>query len=103
MAKEAGSTAVNIDALVQRIGRTARARSTQEAVWSVLAARSLSVTDNAGFTLDGVALGSPVMKIAADTAQGQLRNNSDAMQSITVSTLGVPEVPPAARVTCATF
>jgi len=99
LASEAGSTAVN----AQSIGASVTARlgqtrlSTQEASWTLLAAHALIDRPEAeGLTVDGAAVNGPMVKVIdADTAGRWLAiaNTSDQSQTLTLTTLGVPEVP----------
>jgi len=99
LASEAGSTAVN----AQSIGASVTARlgqtrlSTQEASWTLLAAHALIDRPEAeGLTVDGAAVSGPLVKVIdADTAGRALAiaNTSDKSQTLTLTTLGVPEVP----------
>ncbi len=100
LATEAGSDAVDREALISRIARAGARLSTQEATWSLLAARAL--VDEAGhgsISYDGAALTSPLVQVAdgaALAAPHVIRNDGTAKTDLTVTSYGVPEVPPAA-------
>ncbi len=60
LATEAGSTAVDIDALAQRLATPKRYYSSQERLWQLMAARALIETSG-GFSVDGIAINGPQM------------------------------------------
>lgn len=98
LAAEAGSTAVNAATVGQSVSRRLAdvPLSTQEAAWTLLAAHAQIDRPGAqGLTLDGAAIAGPLVKVIdADTAGRSLAiaNNSDTAQTLTLTTLGVPEV-----------
>lgn len=97
LATEAGSAAVDAEALTDRIATT-RALSTQEATWTLLAANALidgKGTD--GITIDGAAVSGPLVQVLdAGGKQVVVKNGSNADTTLTVTTYGVPsEVEPA--------
>jgi len=102
LAVEAGSTAVDRNALIDSIAPTQGAsnRSTQEQVWSLLAAHA--ILDNDAFsdlTLNGAPAEGPIVRVVEDDtafAALAIRNEADHSATITLSTFGVPEVPEAA-------
>jgi hypothetical protein len=100
LAVEAGSQVVNRDVLAGRIAGAGRAMSTQESAWSLMAARAL-VTDPglAGVTFDGVARDLPLVRVTqAEAAHPVAVQNTRATPvDITLTTLGVPDVAPAAN------
>lgn len=99
LALEAGSTAVDIAALEQRIAQRRDAPlSTQEATWALLAANALIDRPGAdGFTIDGAPVSGPLVRmLEAQTAGAQalaIRNGSDRAETLTLTTYGVPEQP----------
>lgn len=94
LAVEAGSNAVDREALTDRIATT-RNLSTQEATWALLATNAL-IDHNAsnGVLIDGAAANGPLVRVL-DSAAGQpvVVKNTGADTTITVSTYGVPSVP----------
>ena len=97
LAVESGSNAVDTDALTVGISQPGPHLSTQEQVWTLLAANAL-VRDPtlAGLTLNGTPLDGPLVQMMeADTATPQaIRNTGNAPVDITLTTLGVPQVAP---------
>ena len=101
LAAEAGSEAVDRDKLVARIaeGGTIRQGSTQEMLWSLLAAHALiERAAGGGLTVDGTPVEGPLVRVlAAETAEGAARaitNTGAAPETLTLTTFGVPKVPP---------
>lgn len=97
LAAESGSAAVDRDALAQRISTAGRTLSTQEAVWSLLAAHAL--TDDAGpsgLSVDGVDVSGPFVRLLEDDALSPvaITNTSGVATDLTLTTFGVPEVAP---------
>jgi len=91
LAVEAGSNAVDREALTDRISGST-ALSTQEATWALLAANALIDRAGAdGITIDGAAASGPLVKVldAASTAP-VLVKNTGADTTLTVTTYGVP-------------
>jgi uncharacterized protein YfaS (alpha-2-macroglobulin family) len=99
LASEAGSQAVNaktVGASVSaQLGQTRL--STQEATWTLLAAHALiDRPDAEGLSVDGTPVKGPLVKVIdAETAGRSLAiaNTSGKAQTLTLTTLGVPEVP----------
>ena len=100
LAVEAGTPVIDRDALAARVAapRQYRYLSTQESVWSLLAAHALlgdARTD--GITIDGAQLTGPMVKVIEDQTAGGLalavRNGSPRDTVLTLTTYGVPEVP----------
>ena len=91
--------AVDRDALIRSIApiEGVQSRSTQENVWSLLAAYALlDDGDFGGLTLNGAALDGPLVRVVEnDTAVAPLaiENTGDRPATITLTTFGVPEVP----------
>ena len=95
LAVDAGSDAVDRDALVKRISAVGRGLSTQEATWSLLAARAL-VRDPSlsGLEIDGLPVEGPFARMFEDQVGAQpmaIRNVSGGVTPITLTTTGVPE------------
>ncbi|SMG36324.1 alpha-2-macroglobulin family protein [Paracoccus sp. J56] len=81
--------------IAQRIAHAeeaGRSLSTQEAVWTVLAAQSLFSSTPAA-TLNGVALNQPVVNLPADAS---IANNGDRPLEVTLTATGKPQGPVAA-------
>lgn len=99
LASEAGSKAVNMEtvgkSLTARLGQTSL--STQEAAWTLLAANG--PVDRPGvsaLTVDGAEVKGPVVQmIDADTAGRSvaISNTSAKPETLTLTTVGVPEAP----------
>ncbi|MGI3170201.1 alpha-2-macroglobulin family protein [Pseudooceanicola sp. C21-150M6] len=99
LAVEAGSDAVDRADLINRVSGQGGAMSTQESTWTLLAARALvDEPALAGLTLDGAPLAGPVMRVdrSGALAPMALFNGGTAGTEITLTTSGVPEVPPEA-------
>lgn len=99
LASNARSQVIDLDALTgdvaQRIAlqqESGSYRSTQELVWSVLAAESLS-HETGALTLNGVALSSPVTSLPQDAT---LANPGTADVDVTLTATGQPADPPRA-------
>lgn len=99
LAVEAGSMAVDRDALLDSIAafEGAHSRSTQEQVWSLLAAHAM--LDNGDFgdlTINGAAPDGPLVRVVEDDtafAPLAIQNGGDRDTTITLTTFGVPDVP----------
>ncbi|MBD3787712.1 MAG: alpha-2-macroglobulin family protein, partial [Sphingomonadales bacterium] len=98
LAAEAGSTAVPLDDLGASVAERMSARylSTQEAVWTLLAANALiDRPGTEGLSVNGAPATGPLVRVLdAETAGASLaiRNDSARAQVLTLTTLGVPEV-----------
>ncbi len=98
LAVESGSDAVDRETLVTRIsGGATRERSTQEQVWSLLAASALVGDSGAsGITVDGQPASGPMVRVAEDDtrfAPVRFRNGGQSDTSLTLTTFGVPSEP----------
>lgn len=98
LASWSGSQVVNSNAIAARIEVPAGpARlSTQEAMWTLLAAHALIDRPGAeGVTIDGAAVEGPLVRLYEDTLGGPvaIRNGSGRDEVLTLTTFGVPEVP----------
>ena len=94
LAVEAGSDAVDRDPILARISSHASRGSTQEAVWTLLAAHAL-VGDlrNVGLTIDGQVPDGPVVQLRdaqVEAAPVAVANTGTMPTPITVTTFGVP-------------
>ena len=97
LGQEAGSKAVNLAALAERITGDTGRHSTQEMVWTLLAVDSL-LGAAPSLTLNGESLDLPVLQLDhAELLQGQtLTNTNNDATDITLTTFGVPRVAPEA-------
>lgn len=94
LAAEAGSGAVDAGRLASEVGTATGPASTQEAAWTLLAAAALAGDlQGSGVTVDGVVPDVPVLRLAAGDAPMVVRNGGTEAMDLTVTTLGVPEVP----------
>lgn len=99
LASESGSQAVNLDTVgtlvAKRLGQTRL--STQEASWALLAAHaSIDRPGAEGLTLDGMPLEGPLVKVIDAQTAGRslaIANTAEKPQTLTLTTLGVPETP----------
>ncbi len=102
LAVEAGSNAVDRADLLDSIGPVGSSRplSTQEQVWSLLAASAMLETgDHGALTLDGRPLTGPLVRVAEDDTAFRplkVRNTGEEEATLTLTTFGVPEVAEAA-------
>jgi len=95
LAVESGSTAIDREALTDRISTT-RGLSTQEATWLLLAANALIDTKGTdGITIDGAAPDGPLVQVldANATSPVVVKNDSTSDTTITLTTYGVPSEP----------
>ena len=95
LATEAGSAAVDRGPLTQIVAEPERIRSTQEAVWTLLAARAL-VQDTAaqGFTIEGAPVEGPLVQLReSGGAPVAIRNGSPRDEIVTLTAFGVPTDP----------
>ena len=96
---EAGSEAINPDALTRRVTSSTAQMSTQEAAWTLLAAHALIKTPEAsGLLVNGQPTQAPFVRIEGGQASVDMAISSatGAATDLTLTTLGVPEVSPAA-------
>ena len=99
LAVEAGSEAVNRATLLSRITQREGPMSTQESAWSLLAAKALiDDPSGAGLTVNGVPVVGPFVRmIEAQTLSSlAVRNTAATDTAITLTTIGVPQMPVAA-------
>ena len=93
LAVEAGSNAVDREALTDRIATRSTGLSTQEATWTLLAAHALLGDASAGITLDGAAATGPLVRVLAGGGAPVVVGNTGADTTLTVTTYGVPAEP----------
>ncbi|TNF57287.1 MAG: alpha-2-macroglobulin family protein, partial [Rhodobacteraceae bacterium] len=99
LAVEAGSRAVDRDALTARVAGTDARRSTQEAAWSLLAAHALIGAPGAsGLSVNGQAMQGPFVQVLDDamTARSFAITPTAGATDLTLTTIGVPLVAPPA-------
>lgn len=97
LAVEAGSEAIDRDALTVGLGQEPARASTQEASWTLLAANAL-IRDlrSEGITVDGAAPTGPIVRVLADQAELRsiaVANGGARATEMTVTTFGVPSEP----------
>jgi alpha-2-macroglobulin len=94
LAVEAGSNAVDREALTDRIATRGTGLSTQEATWTLLAAHALLDDASAGITIDGQAATGPLVRVLEDSAAPPVVvGNTGTDTTLTVTTYGVPAEP----------
>ncbi|MFD1511359.1 alpha-2-macroglobulin family protein [Lacimonas salitolerans] len=95
LASEAGSTAIDRAALTTYVAQNSGQPSTQEAAWTLMAARALVDDPTDGLLLNGQAPTGPlVRRFADDLAQPLTLSNTGAGDArVTLTTLGVPQQP----------
>jgi len=95
LAVEAGSTAVDREALTDRIATQGRNLSTQEATWALMAASALIDRPGAeGISIDGQPAEGPLVRVLdAGTPTPVVVTNEGADTTVTVTTYGVPSDP----------
>ncbi len=97
LASEAGSTAVNTNALIDRVTLRQGRRSTQEAAWSLLAAHALADAPSDGLRVNGTEVSGPFVRLLQDAMSDQSYAITTAQPTdITLTTIGVPLVAPPA-------
>ena len=100
LAVEAGSNAVDREALASRLSSAQGRLSTQESAWTLMAARALVQDPSiAGLTLNGAPVEGPLVKLLEEETMGAglaIRNESGRQTDVTLTTFGVPEVASAA-------
>ncbi|ABF65505.1 alpha-2-macroglobulin-like protein [Ruegeria sp. TM1040] len=100
LAVEAGSAAVNRDYLTARVADSDGLRSTQEAAWSLLAAQALvDAPEDSGLRVNGQPVAGAFVEVMAGGSPKELSVTAASGRStdITLTRIGVPVVPPAAR------
>jgi hypothetical protein len=99
LAGEAGSLAVDRDALAARIAAHAGQFSPQEATWTLLAARVLLDAPGGGaLSINGEPLSGPLVQVLDGQAAVPIAvtNTGTAPETVTLTTFGVPSEPVAA-------
>lgn len=96
LAVEAGSTAVDREALTDRLTTQGGTLSTQEATWALLAAHALiDRRGGGGIIIDGAPADGPLVRVldAAGAVTPVVVTNSGADTTLTLTTYGVPSDP----------
>lgn len=96
LAAEAGSQAVDREALATRLAARAGTLSPQEATWTLLAAHALADASGAdGLTIDGVPATGPLVRVldSAAAVPIAIANTGNRDTTLTLTTFGVPDVP----------
>ncbi|MEW2914094.1 alpha-2-macroglobulin family protein [Leisingera sp. JC11] len=99
LAAEAGSEAVDRASLSARLSNASGIRSTQESAWTLMAAHALAQNpEDSGLLVNGQPVQGPFVQAAdgQNTPELALTAASGRTAEITLTTLGVPKVPPAA-------
>ncbi len=97
LASEAGSNAVNVQKLAQSLEAPGPNMSTQEQAWSLLATQSLLRDPGASqLTLDGAPIERALIRKfdAVGMQNHAITNQGTSATEITLTTVGVPDVPP---------
>ncbi|SHK35351.1 hypothetical protein SAMN05444000_12634 [Shimia gijangensis] len=97
LAVEAGSDVLDRQIWATRVGGAARNMSTQESVWSLMAAHAL-IDDDAslGLSVNGVPVDGALVRTLADDVAAdpvQVTNESAKPTSLTITSIGVPNYP----------
>lgn len=98
LAGEAGSTVIDPAVYGDYIAGGTERRSTQEAMWTLLAANALiDRAGSDGFTVNGLPVSGPLVRVLADEAEAaplDISNGSGRSEVMTLTTFGVPDVAP---------
>ncbi|RHZ97011.1 alpha-2-macroglobulin family protein [Cereibacter sphaeroides] len=94
LAAEAGSQAVDREAVTTSLAARTGTLSTQEAVWTLLATNALiDRPDLEGIAIDGTPATGPLVRLLRDGDPAVAVTNSGGPQVLTVTTTGVPSEP----------
>ena len=100
LAAEAGSSVIDRVSYSDRLARAGSTMSTQESAWTLLAAQALIKSpEQSGLRVNGAAVTGPFVQVLEDDApaQGLQITAADGQSTdITLTTMGVPTVAPAA-------
>ncbi|OWU76161.1 PAN domain-containing protein [Marinibacterium profundimaris] len=99
LAVVSGSDAVDLAPLVQRVSAPSGRRSTQESAWTLLAAEALVQSPEvSGLLIDGAPAQGPFVRLreSGDAGEVVITADGDRAVDVTVTTIGVPDVPPPA-------
>ena len=98
LATEAGSQVINASALTDRIARGGDRLSTQEAAWSLMAAKALvRAPGQSNLRVNGAVVDGPFVQVLEDDATARsmsIATGDGSATDITLTTFGVPEVAP---------
>jgi len=98
LASEAGSEAIDLTGLARIVARGAgRTRSTQESLWSLMAANALSRSGGANqpLAIDGIPADGPLVRVleSQTITPVEIQNIGTKPELLTLTTFGVPQVP----------
>ncbi|WP_225028612.1 alpha-2-macroglobulin family protein [Xinfangfangia pollutisoli] len=94
LAVEAGSNAIDREALVDRLSQQGGRLSTQEATWALMATNALiDRPDVSGIKIDGQPATGPLVKVMADGDAPVSVTNDGADTTVTITTYGIPAEP----------
>ncbi len=98
LAVEAGSNAVNVERISAQVAPTlgdVRGRSTQESVWSLLAANALLGREEGALTLNGTPVQGPLVQVLEQDAVTPvaIQNTGSSNTVVTLTTFGVAAQP----------
>lgn len=97
LALEAGSQALDIGEMVQQISLPGREMSTQESVWTLMAAHALIDDDSLNtLSINGVDVDGPILHRLSDgdaMLGASIRNEGSLPQNVTITSVGVPTYP----------
>ncbi|MEM9582230.1 MAG: alpha-2-macroglobulin family protein [Pseudomonadota bacterium] len=98
LAVEAGSNAINLERISAQVAPTlgeVRGRSTQESVWSLLAANALLDRSDGSLSLNGAPVRGPLVQVLEQDAQTPvaIQNTGTSGTVVTLTTFGVPAQP----------
>ncbi|WP_209598486.1 alpha-2-macroglobulin family protein [Ruegeria sp. HKCCSP351] len=99
LAVDAGSEAIDRNALIQRVSTGRTPLSTQEAAWSLLAAHALvSDPSGSGLTVNGASVSGPFVQVLQSGQAEEVNITATEGQAtdITLTVTGIPENPPEA-------
>ncbi len=97
LAAEAGSNAIDRNEVANRIAANAsRYYSTQESIWTLLAARALLSEPSGGLSVDGQPVTGPLVRMLEDQTAGgaiAIRNEGTTEVPLILTTFGIPSEP----------
>ena len=98
LAVEAGSNSIDRTRIANRVAPQlgdVSTRSTQESVWTLLAANALLESETAQLTMNGALVSGPLIQVLAQDALPpmEITNTGADPTILTVSTFGIPDIP----------
>ncbi|WP_298851687.1 alpha-2-macroglobulin family protein [uncultured Ruegeria sp.] len=99
LAVDAGSAAIDRNALIQRVSAGHTPLSTQEATWSLLAAHALvSDPTGSGLTVNGAPVAGPFVQVLQSGQTDEVNITAAVGQAtdVTLTVTGIPDIPPEA-------